>query len=111
MLDILQRLVGGASTADKSAVTSRGPGDRLLVAVHGICKHPHGFSNPWWDALKPFTTVFGDGTLDVTRLEVLWSDIVNQRGLCNRRPYRRRPRRVRRACSRRARGQDRHGRI
>ena len=110
-LDILQRLVGGASTADKSAVTSRGPGDRLLVAVHGICKHPHGFSNPWWDALKPFTTVFGDGTLDVTRLEVLWSDIVNQRGLRNRRPYRRRPRRVRRACSRRARGQDRHGRI
>jgi hypothetical protein len=62
-------------------VTSRGLGDRLLVAVHGICKHPHGFSNPWWDALKPFTTVFGAGTLDVTRLEVLWSDIVNQRGL------------------------------
>ena len=77
----MQRLVGGSSSMDKSAVTSRGPDDRLLVAVHGICKHPHGFSNPWWDALKPFTTVFGAGTLDVTRLEVLWSDIVNQRGL------------------------------
>jgi hypothetical protein len=49
------------------------------VYVHGICRHVRGFSNPWWAALHPFVpTAFGAGVLDQTRLEVVWSDIVNQ---------------------------------
>src|SRR4051794_18476005 len=49
---------------------------RHLVYVHGICKHPAGFSDEWWDALHPFTDAFVNGTRDETRLEVLWSDLV-----------------------------------
>lgn len=52
---------------------------RKLIYVHGICRHTAGFSNPWWDSLHPFEpTTFGPGTLGQTRLEVVWSDIVNQ---------------------------------
>jgi hypothetical protein len=56
-------------------------GTRVLVYVHGICKHVPGFSNDMWGALHPFTTVFGDGDLGDTRLEVVWSDLVNEKGL------------------------------
>lgn len=55
--------------------------DKHLVYVHGICKHSRGFSNAWWDALHPYTSVFGDGNLDGTRHEVLWSDLVDDRGV------------------------------
>jgi hypothetical protein len=48
---------------------------RCLVYVHGICPHPPGFSNDWWEALHPFTGVFGDGRLDDTRREVVWNDV------------------------------------
>ena len=52
---------------------------RRLIYVHGICRHPAGFSDPWWSSLHPFVpSDFGDGTLGVTRLEVLWSDVVDQ---------------------------------
>lgn len=54
---------------------------RVLVYVHGICKHVAGFSNAWWDALHPYTTVFGAGSLGETRREVVWSDIVNARAM------------------------------
>jgi hypothetical protein len=53
---------------------------RHLVYVHGICKHPAGYSNDWWNALHPYTTAFGAGVLGDTRQEVLWSDIVEGRG-------------------------------
>jgi hypothetical protein len=56
-------------------------GTRVLVYVHGICKHVPGFSNGWWDAMHPFTTVFGEGVLGETRQEVVWSDLVNEKGL------------------------------
>jgi hypothetical protein len=59
----------------------RSVGDRLLVYVHGICKHEAGYSNSWWEALHPFTNTFGAGRLDDKRREVLWSDLVNQRAL------------------------------
>ncbi len=84
-LDLLARLVGGTST---TASSSRGVGKRTLVPVHGICRHLAGYSDPWWAALHPFTTVFGagtrDDTLNATRREVLWSDVVNARGLAHR---------------------------
>ena len=51
---------------------------RRLVYVHGICRHDAGFSNGWWNALQPFVTVFGAGNLNQSRLEVVWSDLVNR---------------------------------
>ena len=62
-------------TAAASPVSS---GNRRLVYVHGICRHKSGFSNDWWAALQPFVTAFGSGQLGATRLEVIWSDLVNQ---------------------------------
>jgi hypothetical protein len=80
-LDILSRIVAGAPTKALAAMAGREAAGRFLVAVHGICEHPPGYSNPWWDALHPWTTVFGDGTLGDTRREVQWSDIVHRRAL------------------------------
>lgn len=57
------------------------PAGRHLVYVHGICRHVAGYSDGWWDALHPYTNAFGDGARDVTRHEVLWSDLVNARGI------------------------------
>lgn len=67
--------------ADRAASSRDVTGQRQLVYVHGICKHDAGYSTPWWNALHPFTTAFGAGTLGGTREEVLWSDLVNARGL------------------------------
>jgi metacaspase-1 len=70
----------GASTALPAATvaTPAAVGNRRLIYVHGICRHDKGFSNDWWSALQSFVTVFGLGQLGVTRLEVIWSDLVNQ---------------------------------
>jgi hypothetical protein len=57
---------------------------RHLVYVHGICKHDPGFSNPWWEALHPFTIAFGAGDLGDTRQEVVWSDLVEGSGVAIR---------------------------
>jgi hypothetical protein len=46
---------------------------RHLVYVHGICKHVAGFSKPWWDAMKAYTTQISPANVH----EVVWSDIVN----------------------------------
>ena len=52
---------------------------RRLVCVHGICRHNQGFSDPWWDALRGHVGgVYGAGGLNQERLEVIWSDLVNQ---------------------------------
>lgn len=53
--------------------------ERRLVYVHGICRHDPGYSDDWWGSLHPYVpTAFGAGDLGVTRLEVVWSDIVNR---------------------------------
>lgn len=63
------------STAAATAVTD----NRRLIYVHGICRHVAGFSTPWWNSLHPFVpNSFGPGVLGQTRLEVIWSDLVNQ---------------------------------
>ena len=62
----------------------RGPGaaKRVLVSVHGIGKHQPGFSNGWWQALSPYVgALFEPSTLGQGRMEVIWSDLVNSRGL------------------------------
>lgn len=59
-----------------------GPAKRVLVSVHGIGKHQAGFSNDWWGALSPHVGgLFAPSTLGQGRIEVLWSDLVNSRGL------------------------------
>jgi|SRR5579884_1866710 len=71
-----------ASSQLVQEMRAAGPvGDQHLVYVHGICKHSRGYSNGWWEALHPYTNVFGDGTLDGTRHEVLWSDLVENSGV------------------------------
>jgi metacaspase-1 len=70
--EAIERLT--AATAVTAAI-----GNRKLVYVHGICRHEAHFSDSWWDALHPFVpSEFGPGTLGQTRLEVVWSDLVNQ---------------------------------
>jgi hypothetical protein len=52
-------------------------GPRSLVSVHGICHHPAGYSNSWWQALKPHLPAPLAAELEGRRPEVLWSDLVN----------------------------------
>jgi len=61
--------------------SGRATGTRVIVYVHGICRHEEGFSNAWWQALAPFAPSLGRGTLNTSRREVLWSDIVNRRSI------------------------------
>jgi metacaspase-1 len=68
-----------AAAPGPATTTAAEAANRRLVYVHGICRHAAGFSDPWWAALRPFTpAAFGPGELNRTRLEVIWSDIVNQ---------------------------------
>lgn len=71
-----------AGSAEPRAKIARQIGARYLVYVHGISQYRHGYSNDWWNALKGFVgQIFGDGVLNRTRWEVLWSDLVNARSL------------------------------
>lgn len=96
VIDLVSRLVepadvsfnGGASAGigiDPMALGSGGGATaataRRLIYVHGICRHDEGFSNDWWNALRPFVTAFGAGNLNQTRLEVVWSNLVNRTGV------------------------------
>ncbi|MCY2977270.1 MAG: caspase family protein [Planctomycetota bacterium] len=74
------RLVGSRSGSQRTG-NQRVVGNRYLIYVHGICKHDPGYSDGWWNALQPFTSAFGAGTLGDKRREVLWSDLVNERAL------------------------------
>ena len=80
VLDIYDRHFGSAATGRLLQAPSL-TGQRFLVNVHGICKHVAGYSDPWWDALHPFTNEFGSGARGQSRREVLWSDLVNERAL------------------------------
>lgn len=52
---------------------------RVLVAVHGIGNHAHGYSDAWWTALQPHVgSLFNPATIGAGRAEVFWSDLVNQ---------------------------------
>jgi hypothetical protein len=53
-------------------------GTHVLVTVHGIGKHQHGYSDPWWSSLKPHIgDLFQMADHRQGRAEVLWSDLVN----------------------------------
>ncbi len=84
ILDLYEARHLGLPSVGRAGRTSSLAGQRILVAVHGICKHSVGYSDSWWNALRPFTGEFGNGALGAGRREVLWSDLVNQRGITTR---------------------------
>ena len=51
-------------------------GEPALVYVHGIGRHPAGYSAPWWRSLRPHLSAELRQALEVHRREVLWSDLV-----------------------------------
>lgn len=59
---------------------------RVLVYVHGACIHEPGFSDSWWQLLKPYTNVYGQGVLGQDRYEVCWSDLITH-GLVHHGPW------------------------
>ena len=96
LLDTVVALEAGAQAGPAvgaellAAEAGRGPGTakRVLVNVHGIGKHGEGFSNNWWNALSPHVGgLFEPSTLGQGRIEVLWSDLVNSRGLADAQAY------------------------
>ncbi|MBG1243932.1 M4 family metallopeptidase [Nostoc sp. NZL] len=59
-------------------------GNHYLVYVHGISQHREHYSDSWWQALQPHVgEVFKNGNLGDTRLEVLWSHLVNTETFIN----------------------------
>jgi hypothetical protein len=75
-----------AKPQSRSLRTVRDAVTHHLVYVHGISVHEADYSKSWWEALHPYTTLFGAGDLAAnnedlghTRHEVLWSDLVNPR--------------------------------
>ncbi len=70
-------LVGPAKAKEFAAPEVRAVAGRFLVYVHGICRHDPGYSNDWWNALRPFAPSLQPGQLGGSRREVLWSDLVN----------------------------------
>jgi pimeloyl-ACP methyl ester carboxylesterase len=50
-------------------------GNEFVVYVHGISRHVAGYSLPWWNALSP------NLSRPIGRHEVLWSSVVNPRGV------------------------------
>lgn len=91
------RMVRPLLGASRFIAPSRAVGRRYLIYVHGICQHLPGYSNGWWDTLKPFTNVFEAGSLNDTRREVVWSDLVNERALALQAARDRDPRAAQRA--------------
>ena len=74
LIEVLKQIVdrlpagGMRSGGAGSRASSRG-----LVSVHGICVHPKGFSDRWWDAFSPHLASELRQMLDSNRHEVLWS--------------------------------------
>ena len=80
LIEAYIKLLDTLSGSAKPTAIARQVGDRYLVYVHGISQHLSGYSNRWWNALRRFVgQTFGDGNLNDTRREVLWSDLVNTR--------------------------------
>ena len=66
---------GSAGAGNISGVRAS---SRSLVYVHGICEHPAGYSNPWFDALSPHLSPAVRNSLSANRKEVLWSQHVSK---------------------------------
>jgi hypothetical protein len=75
VIELLQKILTAVEGFKSGQRTIDGP--RSLVSVHGICHHPAGYSNPWWQALKPHLPAPLAAELENRRPEVLWSDLVN----------------------------------
>ncbi|QEG41981.1 caspase family protein [Roseimaritima ulvae] len=71
MLAILQQIAANLS-GEKGAAQQRA-GSRGIVFVHGICAHDAGYSDPWWESLRPHLSSGVRDALAANRKEVLWS--------------------------------------
>ncbi len=81
-LQLLHKIVDLVGRERPSGIASgRATGHRVVVYVHGICRHERGYSDGWWRAMASFTPSLGSGSHGDSRHEVLWSDIVNSRSV------------------------------
>ena len=64
--------------SDRGSSLRGSSGRRALVYVHGICFHKPGYSDAWWESLKPHLPSDLAGQLQSNRHEVLWSDLVSR---------------------------------
>ena len=73
-LDVAGRLSRAEQegAANSIELAARTPSE-VVVYVHGISQHRPGYSDPWWNAMRPHLT------RPLTKTEVVWSDIVNPR--------------------------------
>ncbi len=86
ILDLLRQILAAlqqGGTPGSRAAT----GPRSLVYVHGICRHDAGYSDPWWQSLKPHLPSALAAELEGRRPEVLWSDLVNSNRMLARDAY------------------------
>jgi len=74
-IDLADYLVREAPDRVGARPTVARVGAEYVVYTHGISQHQEGYSVPWWNALTPHL----DRSLE--RAEVLWSPVVNPRGL------------------------------
>lgn len=78
LMQLLERVVTLLESRSADLILGRDMrGVMHLVYVHGICRHEPGYSEPWWQALKPRLSATTQGVLETNRHEVLWSDIVS----------------------------------
>ena len=56
----------------RAAAAAAVPAAAHVVYVHGICPHQAGYSDGWWDAMKPYVPDIPEEN----RHEVLWSDVI-----------------------------------
>jgi metacaspase-1 len=75
--DILDVLVEIRDTFKTSPAADRAAGSRALAYVHGICRHDAGYSQGWWESLRPHLSAPVRAELESNRREVLWSDLVS----------------------------------
>jgi len=73
-LDIADRLSRAEQEGDAHRLGSAArAASEVVVYVHGISQHRPGYSDPWWNAMRPYLP------RPLTKTEVVWSDIVNPR--------------------------------
>lgn len=76
LIDLIPSTVAPARTIAEAAPPALGV--KQLIYVHGIGSHPRGFSDAWWEAMKPYTPSLWPGALGDNRHEAYWSDLVNR---------------------------------
>ncbi len=69
----VERLERAPGEADSDGERQSAIGERAIVYVHGICWHDRGFSDPWYESLRPHLDEGVEHHFRRNRHEVLWS--------------------------------------